>query len=249
MSDTTTPGVEISPNGPTVDALTDALRRIEQRIDHLDRVAARLEELTNQVPPMIAVATDWFDEVSRRAANQGIDLEQRGERLAELLERLTASDTFPALRKLLERVDQLDALLTKLDEAPALLATVADIADEWADRLHAEGFDMERSVEQGLRAALWLGERISENELNRLGILLRSDVLEPHALAVVGKTGRALATCHEEHACDAKVPDQIGLVGLLRAFNDPDIRRALGFLVRVGKCFGHSLPHPHDAVS
>lgn len=227
----------------------DTLQRLLQRLEHVEAVATRLERLADQVPGLAATAADVFDESARNAAARGIDFEERLARLTQLLERLTADDTFPALLTLVDRVDRLEALTVRLDEVPGLIAIVTDVADEWARKLVAEGVDLDRAAAQGLRAALWLGERITEHELNRLGILLRSDVLEPHALAAVGKMGRALASCHEQQDADQGIPEQVGPVGLLRALNDPDIQRGLGFALRVAQAFGRSLPHPHDAVS
>lgn len=166
--------------------------------------------------------------------------EDRLERLARLADRLTAPGTFEAVDRLLSRLEAAEAALAKLDALPGMVATVADIADEWAAQMVDQGIEIDTSVKQGVHAALWLGQRISEPELERLGILLRSDVLDPHALAAVGKAGRALAATHEA-ASDQQTPDRLGPLGLLRALHDPDVQRALAFLVRVAREFGSQL--------
>ncbi|MBY0394967.1 MAG: DUF1641 domain-containing protein [Thermoleophilia bacterium] len=165
------------------------------------------------------------------------------DRVVSRLERLGDDATTRALETLAARADDLDRLARVLEQAPGLVAMAADLFDEWARAQAERGLDVEKSLRQGLHAALWLGERVSEVELERLGIFLRSEVLEPHALAVVGKTGRALAACHSE-ACNAATPASAGPVEALRALNDPDVRRSLGFLIRVAKCFGASVAEP-----
>jgi hypothetical protein len=152
-----------------------------------------------------------------------------------------AAATQVSVDRLNERLDRVEALLARLEGAPGMVAMFVDILDEWARDVTAQGIEIDRSLAQGLHAALWLGQRVSETELERLGILLRSDVLEPHALAVVGKTGKALAECHET-ACGRGEPELLGPLGLLKALRDPDVQRSLGFLVNVARRFGKQLP-------
>lgn len=155
-----------------------------------------------------------------------------------------AADPSALLNRLLERVEQVAAAVGRLEktaaEVPNLAGIAADTFDDWAAGMVGQGIDLEKAARQGLHAALWLGQRVSEPELERLGILLRSDVLDPHALATIGKLGRAMATCHEG-ACDVPSPGRLGPVGLLRALSDPDVQRALAFVVQVARCFGSQL--------
>ncbi|WP_158633621.1 DUF1641 domain-containing protein [Tautonia sociabilis] len=222
----------------------DLLDRLLDRLEHIDRVASRLERLADEAPPLMATAVDALDDSCRRLAEStGAGADERLGRVLRLLERLTDNDTSRALDALLDRIDRIEPLLERLDQLPGLLAVLVDALDESAGRLARQGIDVEVSLRQGVHALLWLGQRIREPELERLGILLRSDVLEPHALAVVGKTGRALAACHEG-ACDGATLEQVGPIGLLRALGDPDVRRSLAFAVQVGKRFGQSLSAP-----
>jgi uncharacterized protein YjgD (DUF1641 family) len=73
---------------------------------------------------------------------------------------------------------------------------------------------------------------------NELDALLRSGVLAPATLRVVGELGRALT------AAAAAPPPPLGVVGLLKALGHPDVQRALGFLVAVARQFGSRLPAP-----
>ncbi|WP_161602119.1 DUF1641 domain-containing protein [Tautonia marina] len=221
------------------------MARLLERVEHIDRVVSRLERLADEAPPLMATAVDALDESCRKLTATGTGPDERLGHLLRLAERLTDHETSRALERLLDRAGQLEQTLATLDQLPGLLAVVVDTLDEYAATLVTQGIDVETSLRQGIHALLWLGQRVSEAELERLGILLRSDVLEPHALAVVGKTGRALATCHE-NTCSTKTPEQIGPVGLIRALGDPNVRRSLSFLVQVGRCFGQNLATPSD---
>ena len=228
----TSPSTEPSP-APDLDHLA-------RRIDHIDQVVSRLENALANAPALTATLVDAFDDTCRRAARNGHELDTRLTHALALIDRLTAPETALALEALLDRLPQLNSLAAHLDQLPASLATLVDIFDDYAARLDDQGIDLATSLRQGLHAAVWLGQRVSETELERLGILLRSDVLDPSALAVVGKTGTALASTHER-AADSHKPDQLGPLGLLKALRDPDVKRSLAFALDVARTFGRSL--------
>ncbi len=233
-------------NGATVASESaESLAKILDRLDRIEGALARLSGVADQVPALAAVAADVFDEGCRHAKVNGIDIDARIGKALGFVVRLSEPETMKALEALVDRLPLLNKLSDTLESLPGMLAVLGDIVDEWAADLVAQGIDPETALRQGLHAALWLGQRVSESELERLGILLRSDVLDPHALAVVSKTGRALATSHES-SCDTKVPERIGPVGLLRSLLDPGMQRTLGFVVRVGRCFGEQLPQSSD---
>jgi hypothetical protein len=237
-----TNGSAAPPAGADTDAL---LARLLDRVEAIGRGVERLERAGGQVPALAGLALDAFDDACRRAADAGTDVDARAGRLLGLAGRLADDATLDALEALVARLPQLSSLAKQLDALPGLLGMLGDILDEWAGNLAAQGIDVETAVRQGLHAALWLGQRVSETELDRLGILIRSDVLEPHALAVVGKTGRALATCHEG-ACATTGPGRVGPLGALRALRDPDVQRSLGFLIQFARLFGGHLGEPAD---
>ena len=161
-------------------------------------------------------------------------------------QRLKDPDTLKALNGLLDRAGEIDSLIQKIDSlqtmATNLVAMGTDIFDEWARNLNDDGIDLETSVKQGIHALLWLGQRVSEVELERLGILLRSDVLDENSLEAVGMAGAALARSQKEN-CVASTPNRVGLFGLLKAMSDPDMQRSLAFAVRFAECFGKGLAH------
>ena len=72
-------------------------------------------------------------------------------------------------------------------------------------------------------------------KVRELDALLNSGVLAPGTLRIIGELGRALT----ETA--ASPPRTAGVVALLRALGQPDVLRALGFLVTFAERFGRRL--------
>lgn len=158
-----------------------------------------------------------------------------------LNERLQDPQTVAALNRLLDQADDLSNSIQQARELqetlPNLLAMATDVFDEYAIKLKAQGIDLETSLRQGLHAVLWLGSQIRTEELDRLGYLLRSDVMNEHSVETVGMAGSALASCRRG-TCEHPVPKRIGLLGLFSAMRDPNTQRALAFAVQFAKCFG-----------
>jgi uncharacterized protein YjgD (DUF1641 family) len=225
-------------NDPQTNA---ALHRLLDRAESLDRVL----EVAEQVPNLLAAATDVFDSLCKQASEQGIDLEARAAELLTLLEKLTSPESTAALGQLIERLPQLANASQMLDELPKLVAIAIDVFDEWANELKEDGIDLEQSLRQGLRAALWLGGQIRTDELGRLGYLLKSDVLAEHSVETVGMAGSALASCRRG-TCEHPVPKRVGMLGVLAAMRDPNTQRAVAFGLQFAKCFGGILQEKRD---
>jgi hypothetical protein len=161
---------------------------------------------------------------------------------AGVLERLQEPATAAAVHRLLDRLDALtqvldliQPLLAPAGQLPGLVAMAVDSADELARQARASGIDIEAGVSRGTAAALRFGAVMDADKVRALEALLQSGVLDPAALASVGAMARAL------QATGSHPPAPVGLVGVLRAAADPDVQRALGFLVEFGKRFGQGL--------
>lgn len=161
-----------------------------------------------------------------------------------LSERLRDPQTVAALTRLLDQADDLSQSIEKVKEfqetLPNLVATAVDVFDEWAIKLRDQGINLETSLQQGLHAVLWLGAQVRTEELERLGYLLRSDVMNEHSVETVGMAGSALASCRKG-TCEHPVPKRVGLLGLMSALRDPNTQRALAFGLQFAKCFGSVL--------
>lgn len=129
----------------------------------------------------------------------------------------------------------LDALQPLADLAGGLPAAVAAFTDTMDDEFAAaaaRGQDIDRALRNGLSAALYLSERISPEQLEALGSLLKSDVLHPQAVELIARLARALVAAAQQP------PASVGPIGAVSALQSADAKRAIGFLVEVARCFG-----------
>lgn len=160
----------------------------------------------------------------------------------DLRERLRDPATAQALDHILERLEALariaDAAVLLGAQLPGGVAMLVDSADEVAGRLTARGVDIEKGLAHGAEAALRFGAIMGPEQVASLEALLTSGVLDPQTVALVGRLGQALS----ETASEPAAP--VGAMGALRALRDPDVQRALGFLVGFAKRFGSALDTP-----
>lgn len=120
------------------DAFDVRLQRLE---DKIDRMHSLMETVGETLPAGVAMAADSFDDVVQQVRARDIDLEARLEHSLRLLERLSREET----------LEQLHSLLDVLEQAPGLVAMIADIADESAARARASGIDLDRVLVAGQR--------------------------------------------------------------------------------------------------
>ncbi len=131
--------------------------------------------------------------------------------------------------------DLTDRLREFVELAPKAIATAADALDAEVAAAAGRGQDVDRALRNGLQAALFFGERVSEAQLAALGKLLDSDVVHPGAIDMVGRAGRALVEAA------AAPPGSAGMFGALGASGHPDVKRALAFMIEFAKRFGAAL--------
>ena len=232
MPETSAPPSGVAPQQAERD---DALDRLVERVDALTRALESVMPLVQQAPNVIAGVTDAADEAYARAAASGVDLDARVHDLLRLAGKLTEPRTMAVLSGLLDRIDQMDKLLRLADQAPAFVAMMVDSVDEMAERARAKGIDFERAMAGGAGAAVRLGSMMGPAELDALETLLRSGVLQPETVRLVGGLGEALTS-----SAAAEVP-RVGPLGLLRALRDPDAQRALGFAAVFARQLGRRL--------
>ena len=90
-----------------------------------------LIKMTDQAPGIMAMTMDMADEAYRKAASNGIEIEDRLKNAAILAEKLTA----PAM------VEKLEGLIKMSDQLPGLLAMTMDIVDEGMKNALESDFD------------------------------------------------------------------------------------------------------------
>ena len=138
-------------------------------------------------------------------------------------------------RAIVEVAEALRPLIALAQQAPAFIAVAMDSFDEAMRTAYGKGIDVERGLLNGAEAALRFGATMDAERVRELDALLKSGVLEPGTLRVVGELGRALT---ETAAAPPATP---GALGLLKALGQPDVQRALGFLVTFAERFGRRL--------
>lgn len=142
------------------------------------------------------------------------------------------------IRAVSEVTDGLRPLIALAQQAPALVAVLVDSFDEAMRTANESGIDVERGLLNGAEAALRFGATMDADKVRELDALLKSGVLAPGTLRIVGELGRALTDTA------AAPPVTCGIVGLLKALGQPDVQRALGFLVTFAERFGRRLREP-----
>ena len=182
----------------------------------------QLLDLADQLPGTLAMMGDMMDETVRRAASNGVDIEARLRAGLTMAEKLTAP----------EMVAKLDQLLAMADQAPGMIAMMGDIVDESIRRAGESGINIEAMVRQGARAGAKFSALMESEEFDAL---MESGILDPEAVASVGKVGRALIASQQQPL------EPVGLFGLLSAMRDPNMQRALGFLATFGAEFGKQI--------
>ena len=138
-------------------------------------------------------------------------------------------------RAIAEVTESLRPLMALAQQAPAFVAVLMDSFDEAMRAANDNGIDVERGLLNGAEAALRFGATMDAEKVRELDALLKSGVLAPGTLRIIGEFGRALT----ETA--AAPPSTAGALGLLKALGQPDVQRALGFLVTFAERFGRRL--------
>jgi hypothetical protein len=138
-------------------------------------------------------------------------------------------------RAIADVAEGLRPLIALAEQSPTFVAVLMDSFDEAMRAAHDNGIDVERGVLNGAAAALRFGATMDAERVRDLDALLESGVLAPTTLRIIGELGRALT----ETA--AAQPAPAGVLGLLKALGQPDVQRALGFLVTFAERFGRRL--------
>lgn len=193
-----------------------------------DRTMAALEgalQLATDAPGLASMAVDMVDERAGALRDCGVDVPARLARAGALLERLSEPST----------MDALEAALDLVAQAPGLASMTLDIVDEQAGRLRDEGIDPGAALANGARTALLFASHVGTREIEALQTLLASEALAPESVAVVSAAAQALVECQ------GRERQRVGVFGLAKALRDPDIQRALDFLLGVARRFGAAL--------
>lgn len=205
--------------------LANAITRLLDQPEALELLASAAE----QGPGMLATLADTLDEMAMNAHRAGIEVDVLLQNSLTIASRLQNPRMMAALDKLLSQVEAVEMLASAAQQGPGMAAMLADSVDDF---VRTSDIDFDMLLDKGLDALL---RTINLVESPQFDALLNSGVLDPAAIEVVGKVGKALA---DSSAQEIK---PVGAFDLLKAIGDPDVQRGLGFLVSVGRNFGQEL--------
>lgn len=96
--------------------------------------------------------------------------------------------------------------------------------------------EMLPALMKNLPTLLKTGARLAEiTESAEVQAFLDSKMLSPQTIGFLGDVGEMVVQTRENFWAE---PKEIGVWGLYRAMNDPDLQRGLGFIIELGRNFG-----------
>ena len=143
-------------NDPKV---ANALLRLLDRAEELDKAAEQVTETSQALPGMVAAGADVVDELCRKASQSGIDIEARFGSLMALFVKVTEPKNMEALSKLVARLPQLEEASRLVEEMPNLVATLGDVFEDYARQAQEDGIDLEKSVTMVSEPPCYLARR------------------------------------------------------------------------------------------
>jgi hypothetical protein len=158
-----------------------------------------------------------------------------------LAERLAEPRTAAALNTLLDHADLLAILVSGLDGLVSRSDTITESLIDGVTELRAAGEPARSNAAQLLATAQQL-TTLTPALLDKLPVLetlLGSDLADSRVIDVASTASRAvIAGAEQAQRGDLKVS---GVRALLRALKDPDVSRALGFVLSIAKALGKEL--------
>lgn len=158
-----------------------------------------------------------------------------------LAQRLAEPRTAAALNTLLDHADLLAILVVGVDGLLSRSDTITDSLADQVSELRTAGEPAQASAAQFVATARQLGALAPPllDKLPVLEALLGSDLADSRVIELASMASRAATQGAEQSSRgDFKVT---GIVGLLRALKDPDVSRALGFVLSIAKALGKEL--------
>lgn len=165
----------------------------------------------------------------------------------QLLDRLNDPKVVESLNSILDNLELIafsvtaaDGFLRRADNVIDAVAEGVKDAKASIPELDSELIAPE-SIVPLLTQFAKLGVQLSEvMDSDEFAALMQSGVLSPETLTLVGQAGDALVESRQEAARQSS-QQRIGIFGLLRALNDPDVQASLQFLLAFSKKFGHKV--------
>ncbi|WP_337172100.1 DUF1641 domain-containing protein [Gemmatimonas aurantiaca] len=182
-------------------------------------------DVISRIPQLARVGVQLADVSATPAFQRLID--------SGLIERLGNEQTIDAVKAVLDRLElaafTLDAIDGFLRRGDTIATALSDDIDDLKRASDAD-FTKFKEVLAALPPLVAAGQT-----------LVKSGMLEPRTVEVLGKIGRSAADSYEEARTSNAESKPIGMLGLLRALRDPDVNRAVSFALHVSKAYGQTL--------
>lgn len=198
--------------------LIEALPQITQALPHLLELTRRLDdpdtvEALDKILDNLNLAAFMLSSIDGFLQRSDTVIESVAGGMHEL-RGLAPANEAKLLENLAQALPQLAAMLPQLvDMLPQITAMLPALAD----------------------VAARLETILASKEFDAL---MSSGVFAPKTVGIIGQAGNALVDSYEANRVE---PKSIGIMGLFRALQDPDVQRAVGLLVDFGKRFGQAI--------
>ncbi len=244
----------------TLTSLDSFLRRGDEIIENVSESIQEVQQAIPETDLDVPGTTQTLAEHLPTLIDALPELTASLPRLLELNRRLGEPATFEAINQVLDRIDLVAASLEMVDSflrrGDEVADNVAESVREALDTAPADKVAMLAPLAETLPQLLQIlpafarmlpqlmevTERLqSLLESEEFAALMGSGVFAPRTVGIVAEVGEALV---EGYEATRQQPDPPSLWKLVRSLRDPEVRRALAFLVEFGGRLGQAVAPP-----
>ncbi len=241
----------------TLTSLDSFLRRGDEIIENVSESIQEVQQAVPETELDVPEATQTLAENLPALIDALPELTASLPRLLELNRRLGEPATFEAINQVLDRIDLVAASLEMMD---SFLRRGDEVADNMAESVRevvgmapTEEVAMLSTLAEALPQLLQIlplfvqmipqlmevTERLQTIlESEEFAALMSSGVFAPRTVGIIAEVGNAMVDGYE---AARRQPEPPSLWQLFRSMRDPEVRRALGFLVEFGSRLGQAV--------
>ncbi len=249
----------------TLTSLDSFLRRGDEIIENVSESIHEVQQAVPETDLDVPATTQTLAEHLPTLIDALPELTAALPRLLELNRRLGEPATFEAINQVLDRIDlvaasleMMDSFLRRSDEVADNVAEslqeVRELASQEEVAVVATGTQALAQLMQFLPLLVRMVPQLVEVtdrlqtilESEEFAALMGSGVFAPRTVGIVAEVGNAMV---EGYEAARRRPETPSLWQLFRALRDPEVRRALGFLVEFGSRLGQAVTPERNRAS
>jgi len=188
----------------------NVLEALEVVAAHADQFVPLIKMLAD-VPGLISASVNGLDENADHLKNSGVDLQERGQALLQVVLQATDPRTLHLISELLHQRDTLLLGVHAMRDIPGIMSMAVDSLDEFYKQYDLGGHDFGSLLHS-----------------------LRHGILDIHTVALVASAGEALASSEQDYK-------PASLFTMFKALGEPEFRNSMGFLLSFMRHFSRSL--------